>query len=546
MEVTDLAPEGDKKQQTLEELRVGTDRYLLLWPKPFSDPGLKEVSVLTAFEYDKEDPVELDWIRNKVKEYSTEDDVFRLEFLQAIVILHSYSESLKVTGPAREFLRGQGTRIVAARRIDEKEGWLSPGPYYHCNKNLRPIWKLYEDTCGAFLYTAIPGREREPFKLQTAGHTPGTLAIAIPTRIKSYIGKKDVSKSALRGWRIAVKDNFHIKNLHTTVCNPAYHDLYTPSESTAACIQKLYDAGAYIVGTTKLASFAGTEEPMQCIDWQAPFNPRSDGYYGSGAEIAAYPWLDITVGSDTSGSGRRPGLWNGCFAMRPSHGYLPHEGLVGSFPQFDVPTFFGRDLVTCKIFAEAWYGQLLPRQVSIKQVDASLHSFFYEDYHNFETFRRDYRAKFGKDAYISSPVRWQWELSSCISSKAHLEAMRRLEVYKDWFNEAIMKPDRRRTLVLLPIEEIAPRYRDEMPKTHFKPVGVPNLFLSPILKTPELTVPIGSYPYQSKVSGAMEKLPVVISVVGPPGQDVFLIDIVLQCLRSTCRPHRVLTSPEMF
>jgi Asp-tRNA(Asn)/Glu-tRNA(Gln) amidotransferase A subunit family amidase len=91
-----------------------------------------------------------------------------------------------------------------------------------------------------------------------------------------------------------------------SACNKAYYELYPPATSTARAIQILYDAGAVIVGTTKLASFAATEEPVECIDWQAPWNPRADGYQspagsssGSGVAIAAYPWLDISIGSDS-------------------------------------------------------------------------------------------------------------------------------------------------------------------------------------------------------------------------------------------------------
>lgn len=80
-------------------------------------------------------------------------------------------------------------------------------------------------------------------------------------------------------------------------------------------------------------------------------------------------------------------------------------------------------------------------------------------------------------------------LSSQISAVAHAEAMKRMEVYKSWFDKTVMESDKRNTMILIPIEEIAPRYRDEMPKKNFNPVGVPNLFLSPILKAPELTVP---------------------------------------------------------
>jgi Asp-tRNA(Asn)/Glu-tRNA(Gln) amidotransferase A subunit family amidase len=111
----------------------------------------------------------------------------------------------------------------------------------------------------------------------------------------------------MSGWRIAVKDIFQIKGIPTSVCNKAYFDLYSdkvPSQ-TAACLELLTNLGAVIVGTTKLASFAATEEPVECIDYQAPWNPRADGYQssagsssGSGAAIGAYDWLDIAIGSD--------------------------------------------------------------------------------------------------------------------------------------------------------------------------------------------------------------------------------------------------------
>lgn len=51
--------------------------------------------------------------------------------------------------------------------------------------------------------------------------------------------------------------------------------------------------------------------------------------------------------------------------MRPSHGYVSSEGLLKSFPRFDVPTFFGRELEKCKRFAEVWYGSSLPPQIPV-------------------------------------------------------------------------------------------------------------------------------------------------------------------------------------
>lgn len=82
----------------------------------------------------------------------------------------------------------------------------------------------------------------------------------------------------LTGLRVAVKDIFQIKGVRTSLCNRAYYELYPPTTKIAGCIETLRQSGARIVGTTKLASFAATEEPIECVDFQAPWNPRADGY----------------------------------------------------------------------------------------------------------------------------------------------------------------------------------------------------------------------------------------------------------------------------
>ena len=108
------------------------------------------------------------------------------------------------------------------------------------------------------------------------------------------------------GLRVAVKDNFTIQGIKTSLCNRAFYELYPATLETAECIKLIIQRGGVIVGTTKLASFAATEEPLECIDFQAPWNPRADGHQppagsssGRGVAIASYPWLDIAIGSDS-------------------------------------------------------------------------------------------------------------------------------------------------------------------------------------------------------------------------------------------------------
>jgi Asp-tRNA(Asn)/Glu-tRNA(Gln) amidotransferase A subunit family amidase len=113
-------------------------------------------------------------------------------------------------------------------------------------------------------------------------------------------------KQPLANLRVAVKDIFQIRGIRTSLSNRAYYELYPPATETAECVKLLIQGGANIVGTTKLASFAATEEPIECVVFQAPLNPRADGYQspagsssGSSAAIASYPWLNIAIGSDS-------------------------------------------------------------------------------------------------------------------------------------------------------------------------------------------------------------------------------------------------------
>ena len=186
------------------------------------------------------------------------------------------------------------------------------------------------------------------------------------------------------------------------------------------------------------------------------------------------------------------------------------------------------------------------------QVQASKNSFWYDDYHAFDKFREDYWKKHQKSPYVSPPVRAQWSVHShrppsyysrsCREAAKNItkaerdEAIHRLLVYRAWFLTHFINANSRNILVVLPIENISPRYRDEPPayasfkyiKKNFNansvicrpfiaPTGVTTLMLSPILEAPELVVPIGEIPYQSKVSGTEEHLPVGIGLMALPG-----------------------------
>lgn len=167
-----------------------------------------------------------------------------------------------------------------------------------------------------------------------------TLCVAVPSRL--YF--TPTLDNPLAGLRLAIKDVFHLKGVPTTYGNKAYARLYGKQQANSAAVQDAIDKGAVIVGKTKTAEFAGSQEVEgDWADYSCPFNPRGDGYLrstgsstGSASGVAAYSWLDGSLGSDgtssnkenipqiakmspAGGSVRDPAVVHGVMGFRPSH-----------------------------------------------------------------------------------------------------------------------------------------------------------------------------------------------------------------------------------
>ena len=141
-------------------------------------------------------------------------------------------------------------------------------------------------------------------------------------------------------------------------------------------------------------------------------------------------------------------------------------------------------------------------------------------------------------------------------------AWQRYEVYKDWFIENIIRPDDTRTIIVLPIEELEPRYRDIPPAQPVEaPKGISVLYLSPTLGAPEIVVPgkhinqsrefslispAGQIPYSSRITGQKEYLPMAVSLLGAPETDLELIEMTERFLKHVGRSTRVRTGKTMF
>lgn len=415
-----------------------------------------------------------------------------------------------------------------------------------------------------------------------------------------------------------VKDLFRVKGLKTSLNNKSYFRISTPATSTAAVVESLYRNGAHILGMTKLSSMIAREEPLDAVDFHTCFNPRGDGYQspagsssGSAAAVASYDWVDIGIGTDTSGSGRRPAMVNGVWEFRPSHDLIDPAGMVTTYPLFDTPCVFTRDFNLLKPVLQSWISQPdTPEKHAVKAYeiiypldylpvanqdqmglfdafveDAEVHlsasvtklsirdawkanhpndtpanvdeylegvitkTYYYAFYHSSDEFRKKYSETHdGRPPFVIPFVHRRWARGAAVTPDENEEATRRLGVYKDWLLELLFGGSRKdkEVLVILPVSNATPNYRDVVSASPEEQSALDELFLQPILGTPDVVVPIGDVPYVSRITERVEYLPVVVNVVGVPGRDWELLGAVEKVLENSVRPSTVVTGSRIF
>jgi len=288
--------------------------------------------------------------------YSEEDDVFQEAFAETVYVQYSGKSS---HGPRF----GHGHTINNSTVISSRDFESSPipnGPYFISSTgSLYQAYRLYSDVQGAFSETVYSDPDGA-FSVLPANIPGQSLAIAVPSRL--YYTK--TTEKPLAGVRTGIKDIYDIAGLRTSNGNRAWYHLYPEAETTGPAVQNLIDAGAIVVGKMKTSQFAnGETATADWVDYHSPFNPRGDGYQdpsssssGPVAGEGAYPWLDITLGSDTGGSVRGPSQVQGLYGNRPSHGLVSLDNVMPLAPQLDTPGLLTRDPVLWTAAAKALYG----------------------------------------------------------------------------------------------------------------------------------------------------------------------------------------------
>lgn len=176
--------------------------------------------------------------------------------------------------------------------------------------------------------------------------------------------------------------------------------------------------------------------------------------------------------------------------------------------------------------------------------DVVAQTYYYSFYHASDDFRQQYREKFGHKPYVISFVEQRWAYGAAVTEAQHMEGLRRLDVYRSWLLDVVFKTST--TLVVLPISPVEPHYRDEVTPSPTYQTATDELFFSPILRSPDVVVPIGEILYHSKITDREEYLPVAVNVVGAPGMDNWVLYSVEKVLKMKGRPTEVRTGRRIF
>jgi Asp-tRNA(Asn)/Glu-tRNA(Gln) amidotransferase A subunit family amidase len=150
---------------------------------------------------------------------------------------------------------------------------------------------------------------------------------------------QDEPSSPLHGVPVGVKDIIDTADLSTEYGSSIYAG--NRPQTDAACVTRLREAGAVILGKTKTTEFAY----FHPADTTNPHDPeRTPGGSSSGSAAAvADGMVPVALGTQTAGSVIRPASFCGVLGFKPTHGLLDLTGVRPLSERLDTLGLFARE-----------------------------------------------------------------------------------------------------------------------------------------------------------------------------------------------------------
>jgi aspartyl-tRNA(Asn)/glutamyl-tRNA(Gln) amidotransferase subunit A len=214
---------------------------------------------------------------------------------------------------------------------------------------------------------AVRRKEVSPVELarlsleRIAADEPRLHAFARLTEARAMAAARQAEREILAGqWRgelhgvpVAVKDLYDMAGLPTTCSSKVRHDHVAAADS--ACVERLEQAGASIVGMTHTHEFAyGIATPTTGNPWNVEHIPGGSSG-GSGATLAARGCY-MAMGTDTGGSIRIPAAVCGTVGLKPTYGRVSRVGVASLSWSLDHAGPLARTVADCAVTLGALAG----------------------------------------------------------------------------------------------------------------------------------------------------------------------------------------------
>jgi len=160
-------------------------------------------------------------------------------------------------------------------------------------------------------------------------------------RIQAKQAEREIAKGhyrgRLHGIPISLKDLFYTRGIRTTAGSRILRN-FIPKENAPAA-ERLFEAGAILVGKTNLHEFAygATNLNPHYGPVRNPWDPgRMSGGSSGGSAVSVVSALALgSLGTDTGGSIRIPSAACGCVGLKPTYGRTPLGGVIPLATSFD-------------------------------------------------------------------------------------------------------------------------------------------------------------------------------------------------------------------